>query len=137
MSSIDPSLNSVLDHLRQIRSSLLSLHKALLDSEQAAYEQVNGPINSKGELFQLVVSDEWFNWLRPISQFIVKIDESLAAKEPITLNEAQELREQAHTLLHPAEVGTEPEERYYRAIQRDPDVAFMHAQIMALLKQEQ
>ncbi|MGQ9872600.1 hypothetical protein [Leptodesmis sp.] len=134
MSSIDPSLKSALDHLREIRSSLLSLHKALLDSEQEAYERVNGPIRTKGELFQLVVGDEWFNWLRPISQFIVRIDESLASKESITLNEANELIEQANTLLNPLEVGTEPEERYYQVIQRDPDVAYMHARMMNLLK---
>lgn len=135
MSSLDPSLNSALDHLREIRSALLAIHKALLDSEQEAYERANGPIKSKGELFQLVVSDEWFNWLRPISQFIVKIDESLAAKEPITLSEANELIEQANTLLKPSEVGAEPEERYYQAIQRDPDIAYMHAKMMNLLKQ--
>lgn len=136
MSSIDPSLKSALDHLREIRSALLALHKALLDFEQKAYELANGPIKSKGDLFQLVVGDEWFNWLRPISQFIVKIDESLASKEPITLSEANALIEQASTLLHPSEVGTESEERYYQAIQHDPDIAFMHAKMMNLLKQE-
>lgn len=136
MSSIDPSLKLALNHLREIRSALLTLHKALLDFEQEAYELANGPIKSKGDLFQLVVGDEWFNWLRPISQFIVKIDESLAAKEPITLSEANELIEQASTLLHPSEDGTESEERYYQAIQRDPDIAFMHAKMMNLLKQE-
>lgn len=135
MSSIDPSLNSALNHLREIRSTLLSLHKALLDSEQQSYERANGPIKSKGELFQLVVGDEWFSWLRPISQFIVRIDEALAAKEPMTLSEANELIEQANTLLHPSEVGTESEERYYQVIQRDPDIAFMHAKTMNLLKQ--
>ncbi len=136
MSSLDPSLNSALDHLREIRSALLTLHKALLDSEQEAYERANGPVKSKGELFQLVVSDPWFNWLRPISQFIVKIDESLAAKEPIALNEANELIQQANTLLHPAEVGTEAEERYYQVIQRDPDIAYLHAKMLNLLKQK-
>lgn len=136
MSSIDPSLKSALNHLREIRSALLSLHKALLDSEQDAYERVNGPIKSKGELFQLVVGDEWFNWLRPISQFIVKIDEFLASKEPITLGEANELIDQASSLLHPSEVGTEPEERYYQVIQRDPNIAYMHAEMMNLLKQK-
>jgi hypothetical protein len=135
MSSIDPSLNSALAHLREIRSSLLTLHKALLDSEQEAYERVNGPVKSKGELFQLVVSDEWFSWLRPISQFIVRIDESLASKEPITLDQANELIAQTRALLNVAESGTEPEERYYQAIQRDSDIAFMHAQMLNLLKQ--
>jgi hypothetical protein len=136
MSSIDPSLNSALTHLREIRSALLSLHKALLDSEQEAYERDRGPINSKGELFQLVISDEWFSWLRPISQFIVRIDESLASKEPLSLDEVNELIAQTKTLLTPAETGTEPEERYYQAIQRDSDIAFMHAKMMNLLKQQ-
>jgi hypothetical protein len=135
MSSIDPSLNLALEHLREIRSALLSLHKALLDSEQEAYERINGPVRSKGELFQLVVSDEWFNWLRPFSQLIVRIDEFLASKEPISLGEVNELIAQTRTLLHPVEAGSESEDRYYQAIQRDSDIAFLHAKMMNLLKQ--
>lgn len=133
MSSANLSLEFVLKQLRELRSLLLPLHKALLESERVSYEESHGRIQSKGEYFQLVVSHEWFSWLRPISQYIVQIDEFLAAKEPVTLNEANALFAEARQLLQPSEEGTNLEQRYYQAIQRDPDVAFMHAKILRLL----
>ncbi|GAB4174664.1 MAG: hypothetical protein Fur006_04610 [Coleofasciculaceae cyanobacterium] len=97
------------------------------------YEQLNGRIRSKGEFFQLVIADEWFSWLRPFSQFIVQIDEALSAKEPITLHQANELLDEARSLVSPSEAGTNREQRYYQAIQRDPDIALMHAEVSRLL----
>ena len=136
MSSINPSLDLPFQRLRELRPALLRLHKALLDSERIIYEQFHGRIQSKGEFFQLVVGHDWFSWLRPISQFIVQIDEFLNAKEPVTLNEANQLLEQARTLLQPSKEGTSLEKRYYHAIQRDPDIALMHAEVSKLLKKE-
>ncbi|MGI0485391.1 hypothetical protein ACN4EK_08145 [Pantanalinema rosaneae CENA516] len=133
MSSANLSLEFALKQLRELRSLLLPLHKALLESERVSYEESHGRIQSKGEYFQLVVSHEWFSWLRPISQYIVQIDEFLAAKEPVTLNEANALFAEAQQLLQPNEDGTNLEQRYHDAIQRDPDVAFMHAKILRLL----
>ncbi len=132
MSAIDPSLDATLTHLKDVRLSLLRLHKALLDSERDAYEQTNGQIRSQGELFRLVLEDEWFSWLRPISQFIVQIDEAFAAKEPMTLNQANLLLDQAQSLLKPSEEGAPSQQRYYQAIQRDPNIALMNADLSKL-----
>ncbi len=136
MSSTPPSLDIPFQRLRELRALLLRLHKTLLDSERVLYEQRYGRIRSKGEFFQLVITDEWFSWLRPISQFIVQIDETLSAKEPVTLQQVNELLEGARTLLHPSEEGTTGEKRYYQAIQREPDVALMHAEVSELLRTE-
>lgn len=133
MSSINQPLDHPFHRLREVRSKLFRLHKALLHSERRVYERRYGRIQSSGEFFRLVVGDEWFSWLRPFSQFIVQIDEALSAKESITLQRANELLAEAHTLLRPSENGTIPEKRYYQAIQRDPDIALMHAEVSALL----
>jgi hypothetical protein len=133
MSSIEPSLESTLQRLRELRGLLLHLHKALLESERVEYEQSYGQIQSKGEYFQLVVGHEWFSWLRPISQFIVQIDEMLSSKTPVALSEASQLLEKAQHLLAPVESGTPAEQRYYQAIQRDPEIASMHGQVTQLL----
>jgi hypothetical protein len=53
----------------------------------------------------------------------------LSPKESITLQKADELLKEASSLLTPSEEGSDREQRYYQAIQRDPDIAFMHAQI--------
>lgn len=133
MSSYDSSLEATLQRLRELRPVLLRLHKALLESERVVYEQFHGRIQSKGEFFRLVIGHEWFSWLRPISQFIVQIDEVLSSKEPVPLNKASELLQEARKLLQPSEEGTTLEKRYYRAIQRDPDIALMHAEVSKLL----
>ena len=70
--------------LQELRDALLDLHKALIDSERAVYETKVGPIKSPHHFFQLVSSDPWFAWLRPVSQLIVAMDEALDADEPLT-----------------------------------------------------
>ena len=126
-------LENSIEKLREVRAALLRLHKALLEFERENYEQFFGRIKSKGEYFQLVVNHEWFSWLRPISQFIVQIDEALSAKEPITVGAANELLNQARQLIRPVEDGTTLEKRYYRAIQKEPKIALMHADVSQLL----
>lgn len=128
-STIDPTLA----HLKKTRTSFLRLHKALLDSERSLYERSHGPIRSSGEFLQLVIGHEWFSWLRPMSQFIIQIDEVLGTKESMTSAQAEALLAAAHQLLRSSEDGPLPEQRYYDAIQRDPDVAFLHFELSALL----
>jgi hypothetical protein len=96
---------------------------------------MHGGIRSRGEFFQLVLQDEWFSWLRPFSKFIVQIDEALGAKEeePLTLNRANELLDGVRILISPSAEGTNRERRYYQAIQRDPNIALMHAEVSRLL----
>lgn len=124
--------DSTLQRLGQVRFALLRLHKALLDGERSDYEQANGRVTNT-EFFHLVLENEQFAWLRPISQFIVQIDEALDAKEPITLDQASELLTQTKQLLRPTATGTDLEQKYDRAIQQDPDIAFMHAEMMNML----
>ena len=67
--------------LIELHGALVKLHKALLDSERQVYEKDVGRIQSPNHFFQLLTSDPFFSWLRPISQLIVAIDETLDAKE--------------------------------------------------------
>lgn len=133
MSTNSTSLDFTLQRLRLVRTGLLRLHKALLESERIVYEQFHGRIQSKGEFFRLVIGHEWFSWLRPISQLIAEIDEAFSDKESITLNQANQFLEETRKLLEPSQEGTSLEKRYYSAIQRDPDIALMHAEISKLL----
>src|ERR1051325_6370928 len=63
--------------LGAVRRALLKLHKALLDDERIEFERVRGRIASSGEFLQLVLNDEWFAYLRPLSALVVQIDELL------------------------------------------------------------
>jgi hypothetical protein len=133
MSSTDSLLELTILRLRAVRFAILRLHKTLLNSERVVYEQFYGRVSSKGEFFRLVIEHEWFSWLRPISQFIIQIDDVLNAKEPLTLEQVNALLDQARVLLNPAKEGNTIEKRYYQAIQRDPDIALMHAEVAKLL----
>ena len=67
--------------LFDLRKSLLHLHKTLLDWERAAYERIHGRISSS-ELLKAIVEDPQFGWLRPISELIVRIDETVDTELP-------------------------------------------------------
>ena len=115
--------------LQELRDALLDLHKTLIDSERAVYEASVGPIQSPHHFFQLLSSDPWFAWLRPVSQLIVAMDEALDAKEPLTSDGVDTLMNESVFLLLPAEKGGEFGERYMAALQRDPHVVLAHAQV--------
>lgn len=133
MSSI-PSLPSPpQQRLKDLRDSLLALHKTLLDSEQASYERDVARIESKNELLRLVLYDPWFAWLHELSELVVLIDETLDADEPPEGAEADRLVAQALVLLAPNETGQGFAKRYFEALQRDPDVVIAHAKTRRLV----
>ena len=118
--------------LASLRRALLRLHKVLLDDERAAYERAHGRL-SGGEMLQLVIRDERFAWLHPISELIVGIDEMMDADEPATTDDAESLLAQARLLLRPSETGGEFERRYYAALQREPAAVLAHSEVTKIL----
>ncbi|RCJ20356.1 hypothetical protein A6770_31570 [Nostoc minutum NIES-26] len=119
-------------HLRDLRNKLLRLHQVLLETERIAYEQVRGRVSS-GELLQLVINDRQFAWLHRISELVVKIDVMLAADEPVTLDDVQNLSADARMLITPSEVGNAFARKYYAALQGEPNVVLAHAEVSQLL----
>ncbi len=117
------------ERLTRLRNHLLRLHKALLDSERAAYERDVQRITSTGQYLQLVLDDPWFGWLHELSKFIVVIDEKLDDKEqPATSDDADRLTARARDLIAPSESDTTNgfHRKYFDAMQRDPDVVLAH-----------
>ena len=118
--------------LEEIRQALLTLHKALVDSERITYEQTVGPIQSPNHFLQLLTSDPWFRWLQPLSQLIVSIDETLDAKERLTAAMVDAVAKEASRLLTPSESGEGFSHHYFDALQRDPDVVLAHREVTKL-----
>src|SRR5512137_1201965 len=114
--------------LAELREALLRLHKALVDSERASYEQTMGSIASPNHFLQLLTTDPWFAWLHPLSELIVTIDEALEAKAkvPLTPAIAEALILQARLLLVASETGEGFSQHYDDALQRDPAVVMAH-----------
>jgi hypothetical protein len=118
--------------LRGLRRALLHLRKTLLDDERTRFERVRGRIESSGAFLQLVLHDEWFAWLRPLSALVVQIDELFDAEEA-TEAEAAALIAQARALLKPEEGDEGLGEKYRAALQRTPEVVLAHAEASKIL----
>ena len=135
----DGSLSTALSdtrrqQLRDLRTKLLNLHKALLDDARAAYEMDRGAVGSNTNLLQLVINDPWFAWLHSVSELVVRIDETIETKSPATDKEAVELAEQVEKLLTASETGEGFQRRYFEALQRQPAVVLAHADVRRTLK---
>jgi hypothetical protein len=115
--------------LENLRQSILDLHKTLIDSERAAYEETFGPIESQNKFLQLLISDPWFAWLHPLSELVVVMDEAMDEDEPITADRVTRFREQTKALLKASEEGQGFERSYFEALQREPDVVMAHAEV--------
>ncbi len=121
--------------LTELRQSLLTLHKALLDSERTSYEIVHGTIPSASAFLQLLINDNWFAWLKPVTSLLVQIDETLAAKKPpATSRDFERLINDTRALLSPSREANGFWKRYSGAIQRDPGVAVLHQEMEKQLR---
>lgn len=130
---VSESTTVALQHLKTIRPVLLNLHRALLDAERTHYEQQYGSIASSGEFLRLVLEDEWFSWLRPISQFIVQIDEVIWSKDPLQWNRAELLMVEAKQMFSQATVQDNlPFKRYGLMLEQSSDVATLHQTLHSL-----
>jgi hypothetical protein len=125
---------ATLRHLRELRRSLLHLHKTLLDMERADFERVSGRLTS-GELLQLVINHAQFAWLRQISALVVQMDEMLSAEEPATKSDVDNLLNQAR-LLFTSSADEIFREKYQTALQREPAAVMAQAEIAKLLRGE-
>jgi catechol 2,3-dioxygenase len=126
---------STRSRLREMRTGLLNLHKALLDDAKSAYEMDRGRVRSNANLLQLVINDPWFAWLHPLSELVVRIDETLQPDGPATDSDGVVLLDQVARLLSPDQAPDEFARRYYEALQRQAAVIVAHAEVRRILKQ--
>src|ERR1051325_4682857 len=118
--------------LIDLRRALLHLHKTLLEWERTSYERVHGR-TPPAELLTVIVTDPQFAWLRPVSELIVRIDESLeidALEGPEV--DVDWIVGQARTFISPDESGTPYAQRYHAALQDYPDAVFAHRAVTSL-----
>lgn len=127
--------NPAREQLVALRITLLRLHKTLLDMERREYERIHGHV-STGELFRLVIDHQQFAWLHNISEFVVRLDETLAGETPVTPADTHGAIVLARKMFTPSESGDAFQKRYFDAIQRDPAVVMEHAQLALLFANE-
>ncbi len=93
-------------------------------------------IYNTGELFRLVIDHAQFAWLHNISEFVVRIDETLTAKEAVTPEYTSGAIALARKIFVPTESGDAFQKKYFDAIQRDPAVVIDHAELARLFNNE-
>lgn len=119
--------------LKALRDVFFNLHKILVESERKEYERVIGPIASPADFVRLLLTDSWFAWLRPYSQLLVVMDETLEKRKPVTGARLADLANQCRALLVVDEHDKGAAGHYYSAMHRDPDVILTHAEVMKAL----
>jgi hypothetical protein len=119
------------DALAAVAETLRPLHKALIEVTQVAYEREHGTVAGPAALFQLLVHDPHFAWLRPMSGLMADLDEILDEDEPIEAARAAELRQRVEGLI--TEGGHEFSARYLAVLQAEPDVVMAHAALRRAL----
>ncbi len=120
--------------LSHVRSSVAALHRSLLNVERADYERIHSRIDSPGELLRLATDDPSFQWLRIVSEWIVKVDELLDDSEELTWDKSLEVILAIHALFSLAGNPDAFQKRYSGILERDTDVSFEHSKLMALMK---
>jgi hypothetical protein len=133
--SPQPGDSPAREKLIALRSSLLRIHKTLLDMERRQYERTNGAVNA-GELFRLVIGHAQFAWLHNISEFVVRIDETLSGDVPVVPEDATTAITLARKMFAPTESGDAFQKKYFDAIQREPAVVMEHAELARLFNSE-
>ena len=61
---------AIKDQLNSLRTKLIVLHKALIDSERVEYEKSFGPLETPQQFLKALINDPWFAWLQPFSRMI-------------------------------------------------------------------
>jgi hypothetical protein len=123
------------EKLIALRLALLRVHKTLLEMERRDYERANGKV-TVGELFRLVIDHQQFGWLHNISEFVVRLDETLAGENPVTPEDVRTAISLASKMFAPSESGDAFQKKYYDAIQLDPAVVIDHAELARLFNNE-
>jgi hypothetical protein len=118
--------------LLDMRRALLRLHKTLLDWQRVAYDRLHGR-TTPGQLLKIVMTDQQFAWLRPVSELIVRIDEALDMEAPDTVTDINAIVDQARVLVSP-ERDSAYAQRYHAALQDHPDAVLAHGAVTTMLK---
>jgi hypothetical protein len=124
-------------HLDNLRHALLELHRTLLDAQRIRYERKYGRVESRGELLDIVLWNDSFEWLRVLSALIARLDELAEADKTDGENQdaSAEIRgviDKLRTLVR-FEGNSGFTDPYREIIEAVPDALVAHVQLSRLL----
>jgi hypothetical protein len=89
-----------------------------------------------GEFFRLVVDHPQFAWLHNISEFVVRIDETLTGEAKVVAADAETAVALARKMFTPTAEGDAFQKKYFAAIQSDPNVVMEHGELARVFLSE-
>ena len=115
--------------VRALRLALLTLHKTLIDTERRRYEKDHGRIESPHAALRLVLEAPAFQWLHPLAEVIVQMDEKMAEDGAIGVPESEAFVDRVRHLLHGDGRHEHFGQEYQRTLQESPEVVMAHAEV--------
>ena len=117
--------NPLRAQLQTLSRALRDVHRSLVEFSRDRYELENGPIQGKGQLFDLLLRDEAFAWLRPLSRLIVTIDQLAGRRSVPSEEEVAAMRGRVETFIAPGSPDSFGS-RYCGLLPSEPDVTKHH-----------
>jgi hypothetical protein len=125
----DPVRAELRSTLRELSKTLIPLHRSLIEAARSDYAFAHAPVESPNQLLQLLQTDPFFEWLRPITALIVDIDEM--TRTDFDRAAVDSIAKRTERLFGGAE--GEFAGKYIPILQRDVDVAGGHAAVKRVL----
>lgn len=117
--------------LHGLSRELQDVHRSLIEVSRQRHELANGPARSRAELLELLMNDEAFVWLRPLSRLIVEIGE-LAARDPASSEaETEAMCARVRVFISPSDDPDAFGSRYVALLTSEPHVAMSHIGLRA------
>ncbi len=110
--------------LREISRTLIPLHRRLIDVAKSDYAFAYDAQMRPARLVELLQSDPFFSWLKPLTSIIVDVDEM--TQKDFQVHEALAIAERLEALFS--------ERQYLDMLQREVDVATGHAALRRALQ---
>lgn len=110
--------------LGALHKALMPLHRALINATKEEYSVENGPVDNPYKLLGLVQSDPFFEWLKPVTELIVQVDD--LTENDFETSDVKRVVERVRVMFLGAEDGDAFNQRYQAVLQQDFDVATFH-----------
>lgn len=122
----------IAEDLTPLRSRLHDLHRQLLEAERVDLERYGGRLTG-AEFLQIASGSFRLAWLRPLSELIVAIDETLEAGDEEPAESPEALVARVRGLVAPPDAGTPFGRRYLTMLQVSPAVVMAHGALVGAL----
>lgn len=86
-------------NLKNLSILLTRIHKSLLDHQFIGVQATKRTALGPNEKLQMLLNDPEFQWLRPLSQLISKIDGVVFQKEDVTAEQHNQMVSEIHDMF--------------------------------------